>query len=61
MVVKLENVLPTQKMKEEITKKQKSKERGDPKFPPWEHLDFSLQIEEYFFVVKHLHSKGLNP
>jgi hypothetical protein len=32
-------------MKEEIIRKPKSKERGDPEFPPWEHLDFSLQIE----------------
>jgi len=47
-------------MKLKITRKPKSKERGDLKFPPWEHLDFSLQIEEYLSIVKHLHSKGFN-
>jgi len=47
-------------MKEEITRKPKSKEKGDPKFLPWEHLDFFLQIEEYFFVVRRLHNKVLN-
>jgi hypothetical protein len=48
-------------MKEEIIRKPKSKEKGNPQFPPWEHLDFSLQIEEYFSLVRHLHCKGLNP
>jgi hypothetical protein len=48
-------------MKEKITRKPKSKERGDLEFLPLEHLDVSLQIEKYFFVIRQLHSKGLNP
>jgi hypothetical protein len=48
------------KMKEEITRKPKSKDRGDLNFFRWEHLDFSLQTKKYFSIVRHLHNKGLN-
>jgi hypothetical protein len=44
-------------VKEEIRKvKQENK-----KFSPWEIVNYWLQIEEYFIVVKKLHNGGLNP
>jgi hypothetical protein len=44
-------------VKKEIMKVKKE----NTKFPPWEAIDYWLQIEEYFFVVKKLHNGGLNP
>jgi hypothetical protein len=44
-------------VKEEIKKVLKK----NTKFPPWEDINYWLQIEEYFFIVKKLHNGGLNP
>jgi hypothetical protein len=35
-------------MKEEKDKKTTSMERGIPKFPPWEFVDYNLQTKDYF-------------
>jgi hypothetical protein len=32
-----------------------------PEFPPWEHVEYKDQIEEYFKIVKRLSNMGLNP
>jgi hypothetical protein len=49
-------------MKEEKDRKTKPKlEKGSSKFLAWEYVDLSLQIEEFFDVVKHLNNTGFNP
>ncbi len=44
-------------VKEEI----KKVKNENTKFPQWEAIDYWVQTEEYFFVVKKLHNGGLNP
>jgi hypothetical protein len=48
-------------MKEEKEKKTKSKERGTLEFPPWEFVNYNLQIENYFVTMKELNNMGMNP
>lgn len=30
-------------------------------FPPWDHVDYKDQIEEYFKIVRKFNNQGLNP
>jgi hypothetical protein len=48
-------------MKEEKEGKKNSKEKGIPKFTPWEFVNYSLQIENYYVIVRHLNNMGMNP
>jgi hypothetical protein len=44
-------------VKEEI----RNVKKENTKFPLWEVIDYWFETKEYFFVVKKLHNKGLNP
>jgi hypothetical protein len=44
-------------VKEEI----RNVKKENTKFPLWEAINYKLQTKEYFFVVKKLHNKSLNP
>ncbi len=49
-------------MKEKKDRRTKPKlEKGSPKFLAWECVNLSLQIEEFFDVVRHLNNKRFNP
>jgi hypothetical protein len=41
-------------MKEEKQKRTKFRERGIPKFPPREFIDYSLQTKDYFVIMREL-------
>ncbi len=44
-----------------MVKEERKAKWEDIQFPPWEVVDYWLQIEEYFSTIKKLHNKGLNP
>jgi hypothetical protein len=41
--------------------KTKYRERGIPKKVPWEFVNYSFQIEDYFAIMKELNNVRMNP
>jgi hypothetical protein len=39
----------------------KVKREASFEFPPWDHIDYKDQIEEYFKTVRKFNNKGFNP
>lgn len=39
----------------------KYRERGIPKKVPWEFVNYSFQIEDYFAIMKELNNIRMNP
>jgi hypothetical protein len=44
-----------------MVKEESKTKQEDEKFPPWEVINYCLQIEKYFSIVRKLHNKGLKP
>ncbi len=47
-------------MKEKKEIKTKFREKGIPKFPPWEFVDYSLQAKNYLVTLRELKNMGMN-
>ncbi len=43
-----------------VKEEKKPRKKTWLEFPPWEHVDYKDQIEEYFKIVKRLSNVGLN-
>jgi hypothetical protein len=44
-----------------VKEKEKPRRKMWLQFPPWEHVDYKNQTEEYFKIVKRLSNVGLIP
>jgi len=44
-----------------VKEKEKPRRKMWLEFPPWEHVDYKDQTEEYFKTVRRLSNVGLNP
>ncbi len=43
-----------------VKEKKNPRKETWPKFPPWEHVDYKDQTEEYFKTIRRLNNVGLN-